>query len=121
MSRFIIYSGRDFSADFTVISSDGVTGEELVLSDKGYFSIVTSGVNKTCVMDRIPMTIIDAPNGVFELNLDKTQTALLSEYTGFLEDPGSSVGNYEGFLDFELDSGDRQAMITVYVKDAPSC
>ncbi len=121
MSNFIIYSGQDFKADFTVVSSDGVTGEQLSAGDTGTFSVIVSGPNPSCVISAVPMTVIDADNGVFELSLTAEQTSLLDQYVGFREDGFKSIGNYNGFLDFKLASGDRQAMITVYVQEAPIC
>ncbi len=119
--NLIIYAGKAFAADFTVVSDDGVTGEQLDPSDTGIFDIVTSGPNPTCVLSGIAMTIIDADNGVFELTLTADETALLSQNVGFKEDKYSPLSNYLGFMNFTLVSGDRQATVDIYVKEIPSC
>ena len=121
MSKFEIHAGREFSSDFTVVSSDGVTGEILDPLDTATFSLVTSGEDPTCVLDKIAMTIIDAPNGVFNLSLTAEQTAGLSQDIGFQEDRYPTISNYLGYLDFTLVSGNRQATIDVFVKAVPAC
>ena len=121
MSKLEIHAGRPFSCDFTVISSDGVTGEVLDPTDTGTFSLTTSGVTPTCVLDLIPMTIVDAPNGVFNLSLTAAQTSPLTQDVGFKEDKYNTLSNYLGYLDFDLVSGSRQATVDVFVRQVPSC
>jgi len=63
------------------------------------------------------MTLIDADNGLFELSLTSEQTVLFKQYVGFQEDNYLPIGNHEGYLDFILESGNRQAMIGISVKE----
>ena len=116
-----IHAGREFSADFSVVSADGLTGEELDPTDTGTFSLVTSGSNPTCVLDLIPMTIVDADNGVFNLALTAEQTSLLAQDVAFKEDRYPTLSNYLGYLDFILVSGNKQATIDVFVREIPTC
>ncbi len=119
--RLIVYAGREFKADFTVCSDDGVTPEVLDPTDTATFTVQTSGVNPECILSDIPMVIIDADNGLFELTLAADQTALLNQYVGFQEDNYSPIGNHDGLIDFQLASGNRQAMVTLYVKEVAVC
>jgi len=121
MSQFVIYAGKAFSNDFEIVSSDGLTPEVLDPSDTGTITIQTSGPNPECILDAIPMTLIDTDNGLFEMSLTAEQTALLSQYVGFKEDGFKPIGNYEGLLDFTLVSGNKQAMITISVKSIATC
>ena len=121
MSKFEIFAGRAFSADFTVVSSDGITGEVLDPTDTATFTLQTSGVNPVCTLDAIPMTVVDADNGLFNLTLTAEQTATLSQDIGFKEDKYPTLSNYTGFMDFILVSGNRQATIDVYVKEVAVC
>jgi len=119
MAQFVIYAGRDFTADFTVVSSDGVTPEVLDPGDTGSMSIVTAGGNPKAIINDIPMTLIDADNGLFELTMTAEETSLLEDYVGFQEDGYSPIGNYDGYLEFNLKSGNRSATIVVRVKEIP--
>ena len=121
MSKLEIHSGKPFSADFTVVSSDGVTGEVLDPADTATFDIVTNGNTPTCILSNIPMTIIDAPNGVFNLTLTEAETTLLSQDIGFREDRYPTLSNYLGYMSFVLVSGDRAATVDVFVKEVPAC
>ena len=117
MSKLEIYAGKEFSADFTVVSADGVTGVELVAGDTATFTLSTSGAAPACVIEGHSMTIVDAINGVFNLTLTPLQTSTLKQDVGFKEDRYSTISNYTGFLDFVLTSGNRQATIDMYVKE----
>ena len=121
MSKFIIYSGREFKSDFTVVSDDGLTPEELDAADTATITISTNGLDPTCVLSDIPMVMIDAANGLFELTLTVEQTTLLKQDLGFKEDKFASLDNYTGYLDFTLVSGNRQATIDISVKEVPVC
>jgi len=121
MSKFEIHSGKPFSVDFTVVSSGGVTGEVLDPTDTATFDLVTNGSNPTCVLGDLPMTIVDADNGVFNLSLTAEQTTLLSQDIGFKEDKYSTLSNYLGYMSFNLVSGDRAATVDVYVREIPGC
>ncbi len=116
-----IHSGKPFSADFTVVSSDGVTGEQLDPSDTATFELVTNGANPTCILSNIAMTIVDAPNGTFNLSLTAEQTILLDQDIAFKEDKYPTLSNYLGYISFTLVSGDRAATVDVYVRSIPSC
>ncbi len=115
--KLIIYAGREFKADFTVVSDDGVTAEVLDASDTATFSAQTSGVAPVNILTDIPMTLIDADNGLFELTLTPEQTTLFSQYVGFQEDCFQPICNNMGFIDFTLVSGNRQATVTIAVKE----
>ncbi len=121
MSKFTIYAGRAFKADFTIISSDGSTGEPIVTGDAVLFSIITSGETPTCVLDGIPMVPQDTENGVWTLSLTDTQTSELKQYLGWQEDGFNPISNYMGFLDMSLSVGDRQATVDVSVVETPQC
>ncbi len=115
--KLIVYAGREFKADFTVVSDDGVTGEVLDASDTATFSAQTSGVSPVSILKDVPMTLIDADNGLFELNLTTVQTELFHQYLGFQEDCFSPICNHTGYIDFTLVSGDRQATVSIAVKE----
>ena len=121
MSKLTIYAGKEFSADFTVVSDDGVTGIILEDSDTGTFDLLSNGNNPTCVIGGIPMTITDKDNGVFNLTLTADQTSVLSQDICFKEDKYATLSNYKGMLDFKLAAGDRQATIDIYVEETPTC
>jgi hypothetical protein len=116
--KMIIYAGKEFSTDFTVVSSDGVTGEVLDPStDTGTMTISTNSKSPTCIMNNIPMTIVDAANGVFNVTIPASETAKLVQDVGFKEDRFAPLSNYVGFLEFNLASGKRSAMIDLFVKE----
>ena len=119
--KLIIYTNQEFSADFTVVSSDGSTGEVLDPSDTATFKLVTKGANPQCVIDNVQLTQVDPNNGIFNLTLNPTQTALLHSKLGFEEDKFSPLDNYTGYLEFNLVSGKRQATVDIAVEDIPTC
>ena len=116
-----IYAGRTFSADFVVVSDDGVTGEILVAGDSGTFTLSTNGLAPECVIANAPLTIVDAANGVFNLFLSADQTKDLTQVVGFQEDKYNTISNYTGFLDFDLAAGARQAKCDIYVRTVGIC
>jgi hypothetical protein len=111
-----IYTGREFSADFTVVSDDGVTGIVLDPSDSATLTISSNGYNPQVILNEVAMTIVDADNGLFNITLTPEQTELLDQKIGFEEDQYNTLSNYSGFIDFKLASGNRQAAIDLYVK-----
>lgn len=113
-----IFSGKSFSADFTVVSDDGVTGEELSDTDTASITIMSNGTNSECIHEGLPLTIVDKSNGVFNLTMTAAQTNLLHQDVGFKEDRYPTLSNYSGYLDFNLASGNRQAMVSIFVRDA---
>ena len=115
--KFEIIAGREFTADFTVVSSDGVTGEVLDPTDTATFTVTTKGLNPTTVLDSVPMTITDINNGLFTVTLTPVQTALLEQEIGFKEDRYPTISNYDGVVDFKLASKDRAATIDIFVKE----
>ena len=119
--NFIIYAGREVVNDFEVVSDDGLTGQKLDLTDTATFTVSTTGVNPVCVLNNIPMVLIDADNGIFELTLTSAQTSLLEPYLGFMEDEYAPIANYEGYLEFTLVSGNKSATIPIRVKTVPQC
>lgn len=121
MAKFIIYAGLKFESDVILISSDGVTGEQLDPNDTGVITITTAGVNPECVLANIPMTVTDADNGIFTLTLTAEETSLLKQDLGFKEDGYRPIGNYTGFMEFNLVSGDRQVEVLISVKEVAQC
>jgi len=121
MSKFIIYAGRDYTADFTLVSNDGTTPQKLNTIDTGTITIFSSGPEGECILSNISLNLTDKDNGLFTVFLTAEQTAKLAQKLGFEEDSYSPIGNYEGFLDFNLVSGNRQALIQINVKEVPSC
>ena len=119
--KLIIYTNQKFSADFTVVSSDGFTGEVLEPEDTATFKLVTKGPNSKCVIDNVPLTIVDINNGVFNLTLTPEQTASLSSKPGFEEDKFIPMDNYVGYLEFNLSTGNRQATVDIAVEEIPTC
>ena len=117
MSKLEIISGLAFDADFTILSSDGLTPEVLNPADTARFSVYSAGDDTSCVITNVAMTIADAANGLFNLQLTAEQTKLLSQYIGFREDRYSTIGNYMGVIDATLVSGNRTATIPVFVKE----
>ena len=115
--NLIIYAGREFKADFTIVSSDGITAEVLDPSDTATFSAQTSGANPESIVKDIPMTLIDADNGLFELSLTAEQTESFKQYVGFQEDCFLPICNHTGYLDFILVSGNQQSTVSISVKE----
>ena len=116
-----IISGIEFNADFTVISSDGVTGEVLSVGDTGTISLSTTGITPACVLGPIDLTITDADNGLFSVILTAEQTVLLEQEVGFAEDNYPTISGYKALLDFILVSGNRSAIVDVYVRKVGTC
>lgn len=116
-----IISGKDFTADFTVISSDGLTGEVLDPSDTATISIHTSGSNATCIISPISMVIKDAANGLFTVTIPAIETSKLISQIGFAEDNYPTQGNYKAILSFLLISGNRDAVVPVFVIGVGEC
>ena len=121
MSKFIIYSGKEWKHKFKVVSDDGITPEQLDPNDTATITISKSGAVPECVLADVPMVLLDAQNGLFEVQLTVAQTSLLKQFVGFQEDGYPPIGNYDGVLDFTLVSGNRQADITIGVKEVPVC
>ena len=119
--RFIIYAGRPSSDDFTVIATDGITGELLSPGDTATATIYTKGEESMCILASLPLNIIDMSNGRFNLTLAPEQTSLLEGTVGFKEDGYQPLATHEMLLDFNLATGHRQAIVDVYVKRVPQC
>ena len=115
--RLTIYAGKAFSADFTVVSTDGITPLVLDPNDTAVFSLSTNGVTPTIVLQDIALVIIDAANGLFSLTLSAEDTASLKQDIGAKEDKYSLLSNYLGLIDFSLVAGDRQASMDMYVRE----
>lgn len=112
-----IIKGKDWTADFTVVSDNGLTAQVLDLSDTATISIATTGNNPSVVISNVSMTIQDKDNGRFTVTVPAAQTSLLSSSIGFKEDKYPTVANYVGILDFNLVSGDRTATVDLFVRD----
>ena len=119
--RFTIYAGSPSSDDFTVISSNGITGQLLTPGDTATAKIITKDTFPVCILDNLPLTIIDLDNGVFNLSLTAEQTVLLEPKIGLEEDGYNPRASHELYLDFNLASGFRQAVVDVHVKKVPEC
>ncbi len=113
-----ITSNRDFTVDFTVISSDGTTPELLDPTDTATIEIQTAGLGTTSVIPQLPIQIKDINNGLFTTTIDKSLTGLLDSDIGFAEDNYPTQGNYKALLTFTLVSGNRDATMPVYVIEA---
>jgi len=116
-----IFAGLDWSGDFTILSDDGLTPVILSDSDTGTLMVQTNGSDVECVIQPVSMTIVDADNGLFNASLSSEQTSLLKQEIGFAEDGYPSMGNYSGVLNFILESGNRQDVFTIHVKEVSSC
>ena len=115
--KLTIYAGKVFSADFTVVSNDGITPEDLAIGDTAVFTLSTNGSNPRQIICDHAMTLIDVPNGLFNLTLTVDETEGLTQDIGFQEDRYKPLSNYIGYIDFKLASGDRQAMVDMFVKE----
>lgn len=121
MSKYIVYAGRSWKQEFTVLSDDGVTGQTLDPTDTATISIISAGPTGECILDNIPMTVLDESNGLFEVELTAEQTALLKGKYGFQEDNYSPIGTHLGLLQFTLVSGDITTDIPIAVIGAAVC
>lgn len=115
MAKLEIFTNKEFSVDFTVVSDDGSTGEPLDPSDTASFTLSTRGQNPKVSLGNIPLTIVDALNGIFNLTLTASQTSGLIQDIGFKEDKYNTLSNYAGFIDFILVSGNRQAKLDIFI------
>ena len=121
MSKLNILAGAPYEAYFTVVSSDGLTSEVLNIADTATFKVDSVGVDSVCVLAPIAMTLSDADNGQFRLNLTAIQTALLVPEIGFGEDGYKSMNNYRGLVEFTLVSGNRQSDVLISVTGSATC
>jgi len=121
MSKMEIYAGLPWSSDITIISDDGLTGEQLDPADTGTFMIQTAGISPQCVIEPTAMTIVDADNGIMNITLTAEQTALLEQDVGFAEDLHPTQSLYKGIMSFTLVSGNRDAMADIYVRETAVC
>ena len=116
-----IIAGLPFSNLFTIVSEDGMTGEVLSSTDTGVMSISTVGLTPECVIQNMSMTIDDADNGVFKLDMTAQQTSLLVPEVGFAEDGYKGMTNYVGTMEFTLASGNRVAEVPISVSGSGLC
>jgi hypothetical protein len=116
-----IYTGREFSCDFTIVSDDGITPEILDPTDTGTFTLSTQGTKPTILLSNIPLTLVNMDNGSFNLLLTAEQTCDLEFKVGFEEDRYPTLSTHVGLLDFTLVSGNRQATVDIFVKGINSC
>ena len=114
--KFEIIIGKTYTADFQVVSDDGMTPEELAPTDTATFTLSTAGAVNETIIDAHPMTLTDAANGKFEVSLSEAQTALLTQSVGFAEDRYPTFATYIGLVDFTLVSGNRYATIDVFAR-----
>ena len=121
MEEMIIYAGRQFIADIIITSDDGATGVVLLPTDTGTITVTSSGPSGKCVIDKYPLTILDEANGIFTLDLPATETKKLTSYYGFKEDRYSTIGGYNGIMEFTLATGNRQALVNIDVIEVPEC
>lgn len=112
-----ILIGKDYSADFTVVSDDGITGQVLDPTDSATFSLSSTGPVPVQIIAPIIMTITDIDNGRFNVLIPAAITATLSQDIGFKEDKYPTVSNYVGILDFTLASGNRHATVDMYARN----
>ena len=115
--KLTIIAGLPFNADFTVLSTDGMTPVYLDPEDSATFTLSTAGVNPTVVIDAVAMVVVDYENGLFTINLDASQTMGLEQEVGFAEDKYPTQNKYKAILQFNLVSGDRDATMPIYVEE----
>ena len=84
--RFTITRGRAFECQFIIKKNGSTVAIELADGDTGTFTLSSVGYNACKLLDSIPMTITDAVNGEFTLNLTEEQTADLPYDVMFSED-----------------------------------
>ena len=116
-----LYTNKEFSADFTVVSDDGVTGLVLDPTDTATFTVSSAGPNPTCVIQPVNMTIVDADNGLWNVTIPAADTAGLVQEIGGQEDSFNPLNTYTGFLDFTLVSGNRQATCPLFIIETGLC
>ena len=114
--KFEIIIGKTYTADFQVVSDDGMTAVELDPTDTATFTLSTAGAVNETIIDAHPMTLTDAANGKFEVSLSEAQTVLLEQSVGFAEDRYPTTATYIGLADFRLTSGDRYATVAVFAR-----
>ena len=71
--KFVIPQGRAFECIFPVKEPNSPTPMDLT-GASGTFTLSTIGNQPCVVLDKIPMTVYDALNGKFKLNLTAEQT-----------------------------------------------
>ena len=116
-----LYTNKEFSTNFTVISDDGVTGLVLDPTDTATFTVSSAGPNPTCVIQPVAMTIVDADNGLWNVTIPATDTTGLVQEIGGQEDSFNPLNTYTGFLDFILVSGNRQATCPLFIIETGLC
>ena len=102
MAKLIIVRARPYEAKFIIKASGSLTGVDLDPdNDMGTFTLYSSGVNQVLLLDKVPMTITDAPNGEFTLTLTAEQTADLPYDVEFGEDFFPLVATCKAVLDID--------------------
>lgn len=114
-------AGLPYSFDVTILSDNGMTGEQLSGSDTGYFQVNSIGNDSECVISPIAMTIQDADNGIFACTITAENTALLTQELGGQEDGYPTLNTYLGIMEFSLASGPRGDTVPVFVREVASC
>ena len=95
---FTIVEGRAFECLFPIKEPNSPTPMDIT-GATGTFTLSTIGNTPCVVLDKIPMTIYDALNGKFKLNLTAEQTTGLISATAFEEDGFPTTATYAGLLE----------------------
>jgi len=97
--RFSIIKNRPFECIITIKAPGSVTGLPLDPGDTAYFTLSGIGRNGCKYIDLKPMSIYDASNGKFKLELTAEETANLPVETGFKEDSAKSMPTCKGLVE----------------------
>lgn len=116
-----IYKNRPFSADFVVISNDGVTPEALAPTDSATVDVIREDDVSKTVLSGVPLVILNdanAINGTFTLTLTAEQTNLLEVEKMLREDRFEGLANHTLYLVFNVGGTPRYARVAVKVQDS---
>jgi len=98
MAKFVIPQGRAFECIFPIKEPNSPTPMDIT-GATATFTLSTIGVSPCVVLNNIPMTIYDAVNGKFKLNLTADQTSDLEGAKAFEEDGFPLSATYSALLE----------------------
>ena len=119
--KYTIYQGRAFTCVFIIKQPDSPTPMDITGST-ATFTLSTNGTQSCVFLDRVPMTIYDALNGKFQLDLTAEQTTGLTNKVAFEEDGHPTMATYKALIEIQHPTyGPIKANIPkVYVEDMGS-
>ena len=100
MAKFTIVEGRAFECIFPIKEPNSPTPMDIT-GATGTFTLSSIGKSPCVVLDKIPMTVDDALNGKFKLNLTIEQTTGLVSDTAFQEDGFPTSATYSALLEIQ--------------------